>query len=77
MERLAVESKISALAKQKATLAIKADMQILTIRAEANPLLDFEQIDVDRLTIAVGELCDYVDRSKELDKEIKRFEKML
>lgn len=74
---MALENKIANLKKEKSTLAIKADMQIITIRSEASPTLDFDQIDVDRLTIAVGELCDYISRTKEIDKEIGRLQKIL
>lgn len=76
-EKLALQSKVTALGKERAILAIKADMQILNVRAEASPLLDLDQINTNRLTVAVEELCDYVRRTGEIDMEIRRLEKLM
>lgn len=77
MEKLAIESKIAALEKDRAILDIKADMQISTIRQEASPLLDLSQIDIRRLTIAVDELRGYAEQAKEIEVDISRLQKML
>lgn len=76
IEKLQIEAKIAALEKENNLATITADMAITNLRQEASPLLELEDIDLDKIDAAVATLHATAERKKENDKEIERLKKM-
>lgn len=77
VEKIQIEAKITALEKENNLAAFTADMAITNIRQEASPLLELEQIDLDKIDAAVAMLRGVIERMKENNKEIERLKKLL
>ncbi|WP_299457788.1 hypothetical protein [uncultured Rikenella sp.] len=77
IEKIQIEAKIAALEKENNMAIITADMAITNLRQEASPLLELEQIDLEKIDAAVAALHATVNRKKDNDKEIERLKKML
>lgn len=76
-ESLAIESKIFHLQKDKQTKEIECDMYIALIREEVSPHFNIEELNTQRITVAVDSLINTVHKYKGITTEIKRLEKML
>lgn len=76
IEKLQIEAKIAALEKENNLATITADMAITNLRQEASPLLELEDIDLDKIDAAVATLHTTAERKKENNKEIERLKKM-
>lgn len=77
IERIQIEAKIAALEKESAVAALTVDMAITNIRQEASPILEPEDIDLDKIDTAVAMLHGAIERMKDNSKEIERLKKML
>ncbi len=77
IEKMQIEAKITALERENNLASITADMAITNIRQETSPLLELEDINMDKIDAAVATLHATIERKKENDKEIERLKKML
>jgi hypothetical protein len=76
-ERILLESKINSQRKERTLKSIEADMSILSIRSESSPLLSVEEIDIDKIEVAVAALRRCIEEICRIDNEIARLEKIL
>lgn len=76
-ERIQIESKIDSYRKESLMAAASADMAITHIRQEASPLIGLEEIDLEKLDVAIALLHTAIKRKKESDRQIERLKKML
>lgn len=76
-ERVLLESKINALEKERRILFLEVDMYVVNIRMETSPSLEVEDINVDKIKLAVSLLDKTVVRIREITAEILRLSKSL
>lgn len=77
IEKIQIEAKIDALQKKIAVSSLTADMAVVNIRQEISPLLELEQIDLDKVEAAVAVLRAAAEQTRQNEKEIERLKKML
>lgn len=76
-ERVLLESKINALEKERRVLFLEVDMYVVNIRMETSPSLEVEDINVDKIKLAVSLLDKTIVRIREITAEILRLSKSL
>ncbi|MDR0510913.1 MAG: hypothetical protein LBH06_07465 [Rikenellaceae bacterium] len=75
-EQILLESKINSQRKERTLKSIEADMSILSIRSESSPLLSVEEINIDKIEVAVAALRRCIEEISRIDNEIARLEKI-
>lgn len=76
-ERVLLESKINALEKERRVLFLEVDMYVVNIRMETSPSLEVDDINVDKIKLAVSLLDKTIARIREITAEILRLSKSL
>ncbi len=76
-EKLQIESKMAILLKERAGEELKVEMNIIAIRQEASPLFKPEEIEVEKLSMAVSELSKSITRIRQIDRDVAKYKRML
>ncbi len=65
------------LLKERAGEELKVEMNIIAIRQEASPLFKPEEIEVEKLSMAVSELSKSITRIRQIDRDVAKYKRML